>query len=194
MSLRPKYQLNHAQLQGARTTLPAKPFTQLTTRRFPYPRVGTRAPDGMFPKVGNPSSNPGNPSALRLTDGRGESYQMPITPTNLALLNARGEQYQMPSKWPQLPGINPHYMLNRAAIQGVMPAQTYERLTGKITTAPTLPQATRSRARAVRAPALEIDWGTVFWGAVAGGLVTLGMVYGVIPAMAEWAAKEIKKR
>ena len=41
-------------LQGARTTIPARSFTQLTTRHFPYPRTGTRAPNGMFPYKGNP--------------------------------------------------------------------------------------------------------------------------------------------
>lgn len=159
--LRPKYQLNKTAIQGDRITVPAPQFTELTTRRYPYPRVGTRAPNGMFPYVGNPGV------------------------------------------------LKPHYILDKTQVQGVMPAGTYERLTGKMTTQPQIPTyvATDSglalrypptvwgpTVRApVRAPALQ-DWGMFFWGAVAGMVFTIGMVYGVIPAMAEWAAVAVKKR
>lgn len=171
--LRPKYQLNHPQVQGARATIPAEQFTRLTQRRYPYPRVGTRAPDSMFPKTGNPN-NPGVMQPMYTTDGYGWVRAPPIGGN---------------------PGVlRPHYMLDKAQVQGVMPAATYTRLTSKITTAPELPPRYPVARAPVRVPALEIDWGTVFWGAVAGGLVTLGFVYGVIPALAEWGAAAIRRR
>lgn len=166
--LRPKYSLNRAQVEGARATIPAQTFQQLTSRRYPYPRVGTRAPNGMFPKVGNP--------------GHG----------NLG----------------HNPGLKPHYTLNRTAVQGVMPAETYQRLTGKITTAPELPMVVstngmvelnalarrRQGAAIVRAPTALIDPTSIIIGVVAGGLVTLGFIYGIIPALAEWGAAAVKRR
>lgn len=169
--LRPKYSLDHAEIQGDRITIPPKEFTELTSRHYPYPRVGTRAPNSMFPQ-----GNPGNPGVLQpivrepygyVRDGR--------------VVKSIG-------------GLKPHYMLDKAVVQGVMPASTYAELTRKLTTAPTLPPQRGAGAPTVRAPALQFDWGTFFVGIVAGGLVTLGFVYGVIPAMAEWGAAEVRKR
>lgn len=165
---RPKYSLDKAEIQGARATIPAPQFTGLTTRRFPYPRVGTRAPNGMFPYT----SNPGNPGVIK-----------------------------------------PHYTLNKTQIQGVMPATTYQRLTaGKLTTQPQIPTYVSTDSglalyypptvgpvsspglRApVGAPALQ-DWGMFVFGALGGIIFTLGMLYGVIPALAEWGAAAVKKR
>lgn len=180
MALRPKYQLNHMALQGARTTIPARSFTQLTTRRYPYPRVGTRAPNGMFPKTGNP---------LEITQEKVHYELGNGNPVNV---------------W------RPHYTLDKAAIQGVMPASTYRRLTGKLTTEPQIPTYIGDHSLAMhepptvasygaeyaipRAPALAFDWGTFFWGAVAGGVVALAMVYGIIPALGEWGAVAIRAR
>jgi len=107
--------------------------------------------------------------------------------------------------------LKPKFTLDKTAVQGVMPASTYARLYGgELTTQPVMPTytttdsrlavsyppRTRSQARArvptLGAPALEIDWGAVFWGTVLGGVLTLGMVYGVIPAIAKATAKRIR--
>lgn len=172
--IRPKYSLNHYEIQGDSITIPADEYIALTTRHYPYPRVGTRAPDGMFPYTGNPGSNPGSSSLVREPHGYVRDG---------AIVKSIG-------------GIRPHYTLDKTEIQGVMPASTYMDLTGKLTTAPTLPPryAYSGGSPVVSAPALEFDWGTFFWGAILGGVVTLGFVYGVIPAMAEWGAAEIRKR
>ena len=175
--LRPKYQLDKAGIQGARATINAVPFTQLTTRRYPYPRTGTRAPDGMFPSPSNPGHNPGlGHSLVRMPWGYME----------------RGITVKVGA-------MRPHYILDKTAVQGVMPARIYREMTGKLTTEPTLPpvpvgQRLSARGRApVGAPAL-VDWGSVFWGAVAGGTIALGLAYGIIPALAQWGVKAIRKR
>lgn len=163
--LRPKFQLNHAAIQGDRYTIPAEEFTQLTGRRYPYARLGTRAPN----------SNPGNPGNTIVRAPYGYVRDGAIVR--------------------QIGGMKPKFTLDKAVVQGVMPATTYRRLTGKLTTAPQLPPGARVRTHGlVRAPALQFDWSTFFWGAVGGGIVTLAMVYGIIPALAEWGAAAIKKR
>jgi len=166
--LRPKFSLDHAQIQGDAITIPAEEFTELTTRTYPYPRVGTRAPDGMFPHTGNP----GNP-IVRAPYGYVRDGSI-----------VRG-----------VGGLTPHYTLDKATVQGVMPASTYAELTGKLTTAPELPpQYVTTRAPSVvRAPTLQ-DWGMFVFGAIGGIIFTVAMIYGVIPALAEWGVAAIKKR
>jgi len=177
--LRPKYELGNG-AQGSRTTIPAEEFTRLTGQRYPYPRLGTRAPN----------SNPGTIQPKYTTDSMaspassgtvtaGRFIPGPLTPKYMA-----GDGN---------PVIAPHYVLDRAEVQGVMPAETYMRLYGRLTTQPELPPRYPS-APVVRAPSLAFDWGTFFWGAVGGGIVTLLMVYGVIPALSEWAAFEVRKK
>lgn len=163
--LRPKYQLDHAQIQGDRITIPAHEFTELTGRTYPYPRLGTRAPNS------NPGNNPG--SIVRMPYGYVRDGR---------IVKA-------------VAGLKPHYTLDKAVVQGVMPASAYQRLTGKLTTAPRLPaRGTSSVAMApARAPAL-FDWGTFVGGALAGGILTILLTYGVIPALAEWGVREIGRR
>lgn len=195
--LRPKYTLDKASVEGARSTINAVPFTQLTSRRYPYPRVGTRAPNGMFPRGGNPGVPlpPRGFTAPRFIPG-------PLSPKfqygngNPGLggrLKRRPYGYVESGPIVQAAAIKPHYTLNKGAVEGVMPASVYRRMTGKRTTEFTLPPLARERrvAAAPSAPAL-VDWGSVFGGVVLGGLVTLGMIYGVIPALAEVAAGKIR--
>lgn len=162
--LRPKYQLDKAALEGDRITIPPHEFTELTGRRYPYARLGTRAPNS------NPGSNPG--SIVRMPYG-----------------------YVRDGEVLRVATMQPHYTLDKAVVQGVMPAQTYARLTGKVTTAPQLPaRRTPSAVRApMRTPAL-FDWGAFVGGALAGGVLALLLTYGVIPALAEWGAREIRRR
>lgn len=217
MALRPKYSLNKTALQGDRYTIPARPFTQLTTRRYPYPRVGTRAPNGMFPNV-----YPSGLGAL-VQPGYGHGNGNPLE------IVQEKAHYGLGNGKP----MRPHYTLNKPAVQGVMPSSTYAQMTGKLTTSPQMPRYTEQNQQLVRhepptvppysptelvspmgrvehvvsspygkqadlrrvaTPSLEFDWGTFFWGAVGGGVAALLMVYGVIPALAEWGAAAIKKR
>lgn len=175
--LRPKYQLDKAKIEGDRYTINAKAFSELTGRRFPYPRLGTRAPNQMFPHTSNLGHNPGlGHGIVRTPYGYTE-----IPPTV------------------QVGAMKPRYTLDRPSIEGIMPASIYREMTGKLTTEPTLPpipvgQRLSARGRTpVGAPAL-VDWGSVFWGAVAGGTIALGLAYGLIPALAEWGVKAIRKR
>jgi len=101
--------------------------------------------------------------------------------------------YVEPGPIVKVGAMQPHYTLNKGVVQGVMPSMTYREMTGRLTTEPTLPPGAMPPRlmRAPRAPAL-VDWGSVFGGVVLGGLVTLGMIYGVIPALAELAAGKIR--
>ena len=176
--LRPKYELGDG-VQGSRTTIPAGEFTRLTGQRYPYPRAGTRAPNsnlGIIQPRYTTDSMASPASSGTVTAGR--FIPGPLTPKYM-----HGDGV----------GIAPHYILDRAEVEGVMPAETYMRLYGRLTTAPELPPR-YAGAPVVRAPSLAFDWGTFFWGIVAGGVVTLGFVYGVIPALAEWTAAEVRKK
>lgn len=239
--LRPKYSLDKSVIQGDRITVPAGAFTELTTRRYPYPRVGTRAPNGMFPYIGR--NNPleivaekahyglgnGNPYPEQMLyvpnvgpyreygefvpNHEGGLVRMPygyVRPMGERARYAEGSPYaragvnpglvRTPYGYveppiPRFPGIQPHYTLNKSVVEGVMSERIYTELTGKHTTEPTLPPSPPPRvAGPLRTPTLEVDWSSVFWGFVAGGVVTLGMAYGVIPALAEAAAKAVRKR
>ena len=189
--LRPKYTLDKAGVQGARATINAPAFTELTSRRYPYPRVGTRAPNGMFPRSGNPGVPlpPRGRTAPRFISG-------PLSPK---FQQGNGGLVRMPYGYVE-PGpivkagaIQPHYTLDKGVVQGVMPSMIYRDMTGRLTTEPTLPPEAGA-ARLMRAPATPalVDWGSVFGGVVLGGLVTIGMIYGVIPALAELAAGKIR--
>jgi len=187
--LRPKYELDHAEVQGAVTTIPAEEYTRLTGRVYPYPRVGIRAPDGMFPQY---IAGDGRPLGPKYTTDSMAS------PPSSGTVRARAlRQTALMPKYMAGDGnsMGPHYLLDGAEVQGVMPAETYYRLTGKLTSRPELPPHYQvAQAPFVRAPALVFDWGTFFWGAVGGGVVTLAMVYGIIPALAEWGAAEVRKK
>lgn len=219
LSLTPKYQLDGAAIQGARTTIPAEPFTYLTTRVYPYPRTGTRAPDGMFPqqRVGEAYA-PG----LYTTRIPGVRRGQELRPKagNPHRLLPKYQSYG-PAAWvraPTLksnPGMKAHFTLDKAVVQGVMPASTYQQLTGKITTEPGLPQVVTEQARTIEryprtslmfeppqqrlvrapvgAPALQWDWSTFFWGSLAGGATALLLAYGVIPALLEFGARRIRR-
>ena len=187
--LRPKYELDHAEVQGAVTTIPATEYTRLTSRVYPYPRIGTRAPDGMFPRYvagdGRPLQPKYNTDSFASPPSSGTVRAQALKRTALMPKYMAGDGNP----------FEPHYLLDHAEVQGVMPAETYYRLTGKLTTAPELPpHYPVTEAPLVRAPALAFDWGTFFWGAVGGGIITLAMVYGIIPALAEWGAAEVRKR
>lgn len=180
--LRPKYELDHAQVQGSRTTIPAEEFTRLTGQRYPYPRAGTRAPN----------HNPGNPGTIQpkyTTDSMASPASSGTVRAGTFIPGPLVPKYMHGDGV----GITPHYILDHAEVQGVMPAETYMRLYGRLTTQPELPPR-YAGAPIVRAPSLAFDWGTFFWGIVAGGVVTLGFVYGVIPALAEWGTAEIRKK
>ena len=189
--LRPKYELDHAEVQGAVATIPAADYTRLTGRVYPYPRVGTRAPDGMFPRY---IAGDGRPLKAKYTTDSFASPPSSGTVRSPALKRtALMPKYQHGNGNP----IAPHYLLNHAEVQGVMPAETYYRLTGKLTTAPELPPHYATPVPPTqlgRMPSLAVDWGSVFWGAVLGGTVTLGFVYGIIPALAEWGAAAVRKK
>ena len=103
--------------------------------------------------------------------------------------------YVEPGPIVKVGSLKPKYMLNKTAVQGVMPASTYEQMTGRRTTEFTLPPVGRETViSAPMAPALEFDYGTLFWGTVLGAVGTVAMVYGVIPALAEAGARAIRKR
>lgn len=179
--LRPKFQLGNG-AQGSRTTIPAEEFTRLTGQRYPYPRLGTRAPN----------HNPGNPGIIQpkyTTDSMASPSSSGTVRASKFIPGVLMPKYMHGDGNP----IAPHYVLDHAEVQGVMPAETYMRLYGRLTTQPELPPHYAS-APIARAPSLAFDWGTFFWGAVGGGVVTLLMAYGVIPALAEWGAAAIKKR
>lgn len=187
--LRPKYGLNHAEVQGAVTTIPASEYTRLTTRTFPYPRIGTRAPDNMFPKYvagdGNPLEPKYTTDSFASPASSGTVVASPFIPRYLRPKYIAGNGNLMA----------PHYLLNHAEIQGVMPAETYMRLTGKLTTAPELPpRYPEARAPIQEVPTLQPDWGSFTIGVVIGGVLTLSMVYGIIPALAELGAAAIRKK
>ncbi len=80
MSLRPKYTLNKAAVQGSRYTINAIPFSQLTSRSYPYPRIGTRAPNGMFPRSDRPKFQLGNGLPLPTGHTAPKGYPGPLTP------------------------------------------------------------------------------------------------------------------
>ena len=160
MSLRPKYTLDRAEVQGDRYTINAEPFTQLTTRSYPYPRIGTRAPNGMFPKYQQGNGLPlptghlapkGIPGPLtpkfQLGDG------LPLPTGHLAPRGIPGPlepKFQLGDGNPGFGGtlvrtprgyveygptvragsLKPHYMLDRTEVQGVMPASTYALMMG----------------------------------------------------------------
>lgn len=203
LSLRPKYSLDQAAVEGAQSTIPAETFTYLTGRRYPYPRIGTRASDGMFPE-----------------QRVGDMYAPGLYTSRVALGSGIRDvrpKLRIEERNPNLGSnvmLKPHYTLNETVVQGVMPASTYERLTGKITTEPGLPRVVidgetleqysqslmleapqqRLVSAPVKAPTLEWDWGTFFWGSVAGGVTAILLAYGVIPALAEAGAQIVKKR
>jgi len=171
--LRPKYQLDHGQVQGSRTTIPAEQFAMLTKQSYPYPRLGTRAPN----------HNPGSLSPKYMTDSQAAPAS---SGTVLAPSLYSGA---LRPKFTQGDGdaMAPHYLLDHAETQGVMPISTYRSLMRE-------PVGPLARAGAARAPTLEFDWGSFFWGGLAGSILVLGFVYGVIPALAEWGAAEVRAR
>lgn len=140
--LRPKYVLDRAQVQGAVATIPATQYTRLTGRRYPYPRIGTRA---------GPEQYTTNPGVLR-----------------------------------------PHYTLDRAEVQGVMPASTYYALTGKLVTTrgPELPRAPTPTV--VRAPALQTEW--MLGAGIVGFIIGILTGWGLTEALARAAAVRIYPR
>lgn len=204
MSLRPKYTLDREAVQGDRYTINAAAFNQLTSRRYPYPRIGTRAPNGMFPRGEESQFLQGNGLPLPTGHLAPKGIPGPLLPKfQLGDGNPGigGSLVRMPYGYVE-PGpivkvgaLKPHYMLNKTVVQGVMPASIYETMTGKRTTEFTLPpRAEATRVSAPTTPTAQVDYGSLFWGAVLGGVVTVGLVYGVIPALAEAGAKAIRKR
>lgn len=167
--LRPKYSLNGAKVEGDAITIPAGEFSGLTTRSYPYPRVGTRTPDGMFPYKGEDTRVAAESGDLiRLPTGYVRGGTLPITK------------------------LTANYTLNKSAVQGVMPSETYEMLTGKKTTEFELPPLPTKPAVMLPEP-LATDWGSFMWGGIAGGIGALLLAYGVIPALLEAGAKRIRE-
>ena len=204
MALNPKYTLNRAAVEGSIQTIPADPYQKITTRRYPYPRIGTGAPNGMFPSIPLGETAP--------------VYGGYTTKVSVGRNNNLRPKYQSPGyvKDPMVrgnpTGLKPHYTMDNAQIEGVMPASTYKDLTGKITTAPELPRIITKNGtveieyptslmlkqpstitRAIQAPALAWDWGSFVAGSVLGGIAFAMIAYGVIPALAEAGAKRLRR-
>lgn len=203
MSLRPKYILNEKALQGDRYTIPPKPFTQLTTRRYPYPRVGTRAPNGMFPSKTNPLELVQEKAHYGLGNGNPMKPHYTLNKTAVQGVMPSSIYSQMTGKLttsPQMPRYTsspPMYdQLQRHEPPTVPPYTPTELVSsgGLVERVVSSPYGQRAGLQRVASPSLAIDWGSVFWGAVAGGVGTVLMIYGVIPALAEWGAAAIKKR
>lgn len=202
MILNPKYSLDGASVEGSAQTIPAGPYQAITSRRYPYPRTGTGAPDGMFPTE--------EPSVY----GRYTTKVAVGRPTDLR------PKYQSPG-YVQAPaignptGLKPHYTMDKAQVEGVMPASTYRALTGKLTTAPELPEIIMengatveieyptslmlkqpsnypAQPRTVQVPALAWDWGSFVAGGILGGITFAMIAYGVVPALVEVGARRIR--
>lgn len=183
LSLRPKYSLNRIGVEGGVAGIPAEAYQAVTTRRYPYPRIGTGAPNGMFPSM---------PLGEHAVYGRYTSKVSVPHASN--------------------PVLRPKFTLDRSQVEGVMPASTYMALTGKITTEPELPQIiagngtveiehptslmfkqpSKPQMMMVQAPSLVWDWGTFLAGSVIGGVTFALLAYGILPALLEAGAKRIR--
>lgn len=178
--LRPKYNLNHAALQGDRYTVPAEQFSKLTSRRYPYPRVGTRAPNGMFP------SRRGTPG-LRPKYGLGGGGNPRVLKPKFTLDNTSIQGVMPASTYARLYG-------GELTTQPDIPTYTAEGPGLAVSYPPRSGRSIRRALGPARAPALQWEWETFFWGAVAGGIVALGFAYGIIPALGALTKKKIQKR
>ena len=203
MALNPKYTLNRAAVEGSAQTIPAEAYQKITTRRYPYPRIGTRAPDGMFPSI---PINEATPVYGRYTSKVGVGRPANLRPKARYI---KGSGRGNPT------GLKPHYTMNRSTVEGVMPASTYKAITGKTTTAPELPRiiaengtveieyptslmlkqpSTPIQAQQIQTPGLVWDWGSFVAGGVLGGIAFAMTAYGVVPALVEAGAKRIRGR
>lgn len=171
-------------VEGGVASIPAEAYQAITTRRYPYPRIGTGAPNGMFPSK---PLGEGSPAYGR--------YTSKVSVPHMSN-----------------PVLRPKFTLDRSQVEGVMPASTYQALTGKITTEPDLPQIIsengtveikyptslmfkqqpQPQMMGVQAPSLEWDWGTFLAGSVVGGVTFALIAYGVVPALLQFGAKKIR--